>query len=69
MIDWLGQLDWISAGLAFAVAVCLYKSVSYVQSDTSGFRDPETGKAFPHVRVNKRLMVVGLALGVLSSLL
>jgi hypothetical protein len=62
-------VNWLSGILAILAAVCIYFSVSYVQSDTSGFMDPKTGKAFPHVRVDRRLLVVGLFFGVLSSFL
>jgi hypothetical protein len=63
------HVDWLGGILAVLAAVCVYRSVSCVQSDTSGFGDPKTGKAFPHVRVNRTLLLIGLGLGVLSSLL
>jgi hypothetical protein len=69
------QVDWLSGGLAVLAALCLYRSVTYVQG-TGGFVDPQTktaenpiGASFPHVRVNKRLMLLGLILGVLSAAL
>jgi hypothetical protein len=55
--------------VAIAAAVFLYRSVSYVQSDVSGFGDPLTGKTFAHVRVNRKYLIVGLALGVVSAFL
>ncbi len=63
------HLNWVSGLVATAAAVFLYRSVSYVQSDVSGFLDPVTKKPFAHVRVNRTYLILGLALGVVSAFL
>jgi len=69
------HMDWLSGGLALIAALCIYLSVTYVQG-AGGFADPTArtaddpiGKPFPHVRVNRPLMLLGLVFGVLSAAL